>query len=714
MRLTLGSILGVLTAAIGFAFADDPPAKPKAEPPADSKQEAAKKEAAQAAKWLKEAFKDQPTPEAAEMLIAIANGSKMGPGEGWFHSGQSRYGWKWLAEKHGVKTNESIPRDKFLGSEALFDRLDRNKDGMLKADDFDWSDRNMYAMQSNTIGFWFRTVNKSHDCRITREEWIKFFEEAAHGKDRLTIDDMRDAVLAANAPKGDVPDEPTPEVLVRGLFRREIGSMNEGPKLNDPAPDFTLKSHDGKQTFRLSDQIGKKPIVLVFGNVTCGPFRSIYPRVDDLAIRYKDDAVFFCVYVREAHPTDGWRMGSNDAAGVTFAQPKDYAERCTLANGCMTKLKMNMPLLVDEMDDRVGNAYSGMPARLYLIDRDGSIAYKSGRGPFGFKPDEMEQSLVMLLLDQQKRPAQGRVPLLTDADAWKRLPSAEKGSGEPLPAWARALADALPRTTAAMLELDYLHRAQSPLDPSLRGKLRWVAAHANRCAFGEAYAAADLRRAGVDDAAIKVLSGDLSDLPEKERAALKFAQKLTLAADSVADEEVAQLIKLYGDKQVVAMVLLLAYANFQDRLLLTLAIPVEEGGPRPPFDVRFAKGGDVPEAAPRQAPKEGTIASPEKPRMERWGKLDFSELQDRMERQRQGPGRIAVPTWEDVLKGLPSDYPTNKSSRVKWSLVCLGYQPELSAAWLGCMRTFAQESKQDRVFEESLFWVITRSVSCYY
>jgi alkylhydroperoxidase family enzyme len=714
MRLTLGSIFGVLATAIGFAFADDPPAKPKTDPPVDSKQEAAKKEAAQAAKWLKEAFKDQPTPEAAEMLIAIANGSKMGPGEGWFHAGQTRYGWKWLAEKHGIKTGESIPRDKFLGSEALFARLDRNKDGVLKADDFDWSDRNMYAMQSNMIGFWFRTVNKSRDGRITREEWIKFFEDAARGKDHLTIDDMREAILAANAPRGDVPDEPTPELLVRGLFRGEIGSMNEGPKLNDPAPDFTLKSHDGKQTVRLSDQVGKKPIVLVFGNVTCGPFRSIYPRVDDLAIRYKDDAVFVSVYVREAHPTDGWRMGSNDAAGVTFAQPKDYTERCTLANGCMTKLKMSMPLLVDEMDDRVGNAYSGMPARLYLIDRDGKIAYKSGRGPFGFKPDEMEQSLVMLLLDQQKKQAQGRVPLLKDAEAWKRLPSAEKGAGERLPAWARAQADALPRTTAAMLELDYLHRAQSPVDPKLRGKMRWVAAHANQCAYGEAYAAADLRRAGVDDTAIKALSGDFSDLSEKERAALKFAQKLTLAADRISDEEVAQLIKLYGDKQVVGMVLLLAYANFQDRLLLTLGVPIEEGGPLPPLDVRFEKRGDAPEPAPRQAPKEASSPPQDKPAVEPWGKLDISELQDRMEKQRQGPGRIAVPAWEDVLKGLPKDYPANKPSRVKWSLVCLGYQPELSAAWLGCMRTFAQESKQDRVFEESLFWVITRSVNCYY
>jgi hypothetical protein len=62
-------------------------------------------------------------------------------------------------------------------------------------------------------------------------------------------------------------------------------------------------------------------------------------------------------------------------------------------------LKYSMPLLVDEINDPVGNACSGMPSRLYVIDRDGKVAYKSGRGPFGFKVSELEQALVMALID---------------------------------------------------------------------------------------------------------------------------------------------------------------------------------------------------------------------------------------------------------------------------------------------------------------------------
>lgn len=44
----------------------------------------------------------------------------------------------------------------------------------------------------------------------------------------------------------------------------------------------------------------------------------------------------------------------------------------------------------------------------------------------------------------------------------------------------------------------------------------------------------------------------------------------------------------------------------------------------------------------------------------------------------------------------------------------MGHQPRMGPAWLQTMRTFGRESKQDRVFEETLFWVITRTIHCYY
>jgi hypothetical protein len=111
---------------------------------------------------------------------------------------------------------------------------------------------------------------------------------------------------------------------------------------------------------------------------------------------------FLAIYVREAHPTDGWRMESNDRVGISIAQPRTKKEREGVAARCCSALKMTMPLLVDEIDDRVGHAYSGMPDRLYVIGRDGRVVYKGGRGPFGFNAGEMEQALIMHLLDRKE------------------------------------------------------------------------------------------------------------------------------------------------------------------------------------------------------------------------------------------------------------------------------------------------------------------------
>ena len=86
--------------------------------------------------------------------------------------------------------------------------------------------------------------------------------------------------------------------------------------------------------------------------------------------------------------------------GVAVKQPTTLAERNGVAQQFCERLKPTMPFVVDDVNDAVGNAYSGMPGRMYIIDCQGKVAYKSGRGPFGFKIGEMEQALVMALLER--------------------------------------------------------------------------------------------------------------------------------------------------------------------------------------------------------------------------------------------------------------------------------------------------------------------------
>jgi hypothetical protein len=125
--------------------------------------------------------------------------------------------------------------------------------------------------------------------------------------------------------------------------------------------------------------------------------------MEDLKRRYGKQIEFLGVYVREAHPLDGWRMESNDRDGIEITQPKSNRERTAVAVRCSRTLHMTIPLVVDSVDDRVGHLYSGMPDRLYLIGLDGRVAYKSGRGPVGFKPRELEQAIILHLLDLQTK-----------------------------------------------------------------------------------------------------------------------------------------------------------------------------------------------------------------------------------------------------------------------------------------------------------------------
>ena len=341
------------------------------------------------------------------MYLAIVKGSYMGAGEGWFGPAKSRFNWTWLAERCGVDPESEIDVDHFPGSAAYFQRLDRNRNGKISADDLDWSDRNPWVQQAYTAHRLFRKIDPNGDGVLTRDDWLAFFDSASHGGNQVTLEELRDVWLAGLS-SGFLPgDVPSKEILLKGLFAGEVGSIDEGPELNGPAPDFSLKTHDGQQTIRLSEKIGKKPVVLTFGNFTCGPFRALYPGVEAIYRRFKDQAVFLDVYVREAHPTDGWKMESNAKVGVAVSQPTSYAERCSVAQQCHRLLNPVIPLLVDEIEDTTGKAYSGMPCRMYVIGTDGQIAYKGGRGPFGFKTGEMEQALVMTLLDASAPKAAG-------------------------------------------------------------------------------------------------------------------------------------------------------------------------------------------------------------------------------------------------------------------------------------------------------------------
>ena len=121
------------------------------------------------------------------------------------------------------------------------------------------------------------------------------------------------------------------------------------------------------------------------------------PALNRLYRDYRERVAFYVVYVQEAHPIDAWQMDVNVSDGVLVPTTKTDDERLNVAGLCVTKLGIELPALVDESDDAVERAYTGWPDRLYVVDADGRIAYKSAAGPFGFRPSEVEAALKRLV-----------------------------------------------------------------------------------------------------------------------------------------------------------------------------------------------------------------------------------------------------------------------------------------------------------------------------
>jgi type I thyroxine 5'-deiodinase len=111
---------------------------------------------------------------------------------------------------------------------------------------------------------------------------------------------------------------------------------------------------------------------------------------------------FYVVYIREAHTSDVWQDPDNLDDHVVFASPKSFDERSEMGQLCVVKLGIKFPAVVDNFDNVTERAYSGWPDRLYVIDRDGRVSFKSDPGPFGFKPQGVEDTLRRIVLNTSR------------------------------------------------------------------------------------------------------------------------------------------------------------------------------------------------------------------------------------------------------------------------------------------------------------------------
>lgn len=120
-------------------------------------------------------------------------------------------------------------------------------------------------------------------------------------------------------------------------------------------------------------------------------------RLNEIYEEFKDRMEIVCVYIKEAHPTDGRVAKPNVDEGINVASPKSDDERADVASACILRLNFKFPMVIDNMGDEIERKYMALPDRLYLVDGAGVINWKSGPGPHYFNIEEWYQAIRKLV-----------------------------------------------------------------------------------------------------------------------------------------------------------------------------------------------------------------------------------------------------------------------------------------------------------------------------
>ena len=136
-----------------------------------------------------------------------------------------------------------------------------------------------------------------------------------------------------------------------------------------------------------------KPVVLVFGSYTCPKLRGSAEAINQLFARYRGRLDFRLVYIREAHAEDQWRSTINEREGIALAPARDLSEKQAHANLCLRKLNFPFPAIVDGMDTRAEAGYDAWPSRVYLVGRDGRVAFNSRLGELDFDAARLDTAI---------------------------------------------------------------------------------------------------------------------------------------------------------------------------------------------------------------------------------------------------------------------------------------------------------------------------------
>jgi hypothetical protein len=76
-----------------------------------------------------------------------------------------------------------------------------------------------------------------------------------------------------------------------------------------------------------------------------------------------------------------------------LAPARTLPEKQEHAALCLRKLDLPFPAVIDGMDGAAELAYQAWPSRLYLVGRDGKVAFSTRLGELEFRPVDLDAAI---------------------------------------------------------------------------------------------------------------------------------------------------------------------------------------------------------------------------------------------------------------------------------------------------------------------------------
>jgi thiol-disulfide isomerase/thioredoxin len=148
------------------------------------------------------------------------------------------------------------------------------------------------------------------------------------------------------------------------LLLRDLRFGKDAVRPGDPLPAFEWVTTGGNRLVN-NDVFRNKPVLLIFGSMTCPMTASAAPSVQKLFEKFGDRVDFIMLNVREAHP------------GEHFPQPETMEQKLEHARALKELYDIHWTVAADGIDGDLHRALDPKPNSAFLISSDGVILFRS-------------------------------------------------------------------------------------------------------------------------------------------------------------------------------------------------------------------------------------------------------------------------------------------------------------------------------------------------